>query len=75
MDYRIKSILIVLLFIGVMVAIGMFLGFNQSIVGATVAKSVACENNKDCNDWISVTEDICRNPGTINSLCVNKRKK
>lgn len=55
-----------------MVAIGLFLGFNQSIVGSTVAKSVACMSNKDCDDRITATQDICRNPGTINSLCVNK---
>ena len=55
-----------------MVAVGLFLGFNQSIVGGSVAKTVACKDNSDCNDWISATQDICRNPGTISSLCVNK---
>lgn len=72
MDYRIKSGLIVLLFVGVMISIGLFLGFNQSIVGSSVAKTVACVSSKDCDDRITATEDICRNPGTINSLCVNK---
>ena len=72
MDYRIRSALFFVLFVGVMVAVGLFLGFNQSIVGGSVAKTVACKDNSDCNDWISATQDICRNPGTISSLCVNK---
>ncbi len=74
MDHRIKSWLIVILFIVIMVGIGFLLGSNQSIVGGSVVKTVACSDNSDCDDRISATEDICRNPGTINSLCVNKRK-
>ena len=58
-----------------MVSIGIFMGFNQSIVGSTVAGSIACYEDKDCNDRITATQDICRNPGTINSLCVNKPYK
>ena len=73
MDYRIKSVLLILLFVAILVGVGLFLGFNQSIVGGSVAKTVVCKTNKDCNDWITATEDICRNPGTINSLCINKR--
>ena len=36
------------------------------------ACSVACHSNNDCDDAIPATEDICRNPGTEFSLCVNK---
>lgn len=36
---------------------------------------VACYSDQDCDDTISQTEDICRNPGTENSVCVNKPKK
>ena len=72
MDHRIKSGLIIIMLVGVMVAIGFFLGFNQSIVGSSVAQTVACRDSSDCDDRITATKDICRNPGTINSLCVNK---
>jgi len=33
---------------------------------------VACYSDEDCDDNIPQTDDICRNPGTVNSLCVNK---
>ena len=36
---------------------------------------VACYNDEDCDDGITKTEDLCRNPGTVNSLCVNRVKK
>lgn len=36
---------------------------------------VACYDDEDCDDTIAQTEDICRNPGTENSLCVNRIRK
>lgn len=36
---------------------------------------IACYADEDCDDNISQTEDFCRNPGTANSLCVNRVKR
>lgn len=46
---------------------------NQSCKG--YACSVACYTDKDCDDKTEATDDICRNPGTTYSLCVNRVKK
>ncbi len=35
--------------------------------------TIACSSDEDCNDRNPATEDICRNPGTTSSLCVNRR--
>lgn len=36
---------------------------------------IACYADEDCDDNIPQTDDFCRNPGTENSLCVNKVRK
>ena len=46
---------------------------NESCKG--YACSIACYEDKDCDDKTEATEDLCRNPGTTFSLCVNKVKK
>ncbi len=33
---------------------------------------IACYDDSDCDDRISATADVCKNPGTEFSLCVNK---
>ena len=33
---------------------------------------VACYSDDDCDDTLPQTEDICRNPGTEYSVCVNR---
>lgn len=72
MNHKTKSFLLVLLLLGILIIIGLFTNLNQGITGSTVVKSVACYENRDCDDKIEGTEDICRNPGTKYSLCVNK---
>jgi len=52
---------------GILIAVG-----PQGLTGAVV-NDVACFEDADCNDNIAATEDICRNPGTEYSLCVNKK--
>lgn len=71
MEHRLKSTLLVLLLLGILLVIGLIVG-SEGITGGMVAKSVACENDGDCDDGVEATEDICRNPGTEFSLCVNK---
>lgn len=33
---------------------------------------IACYEQADCDDRLAATADLCRNPGTEFSLCVNK---
>lgn len=33
---------------------------------------VACYDDSDCDDRISATADVCKNPGTEFSICVNR---
>lgn len=52
----------------------------QPVVGCGEDRSgyacrIACYADEDCDDNIVQTDDFCRNPGTENSLCVNKIKK
>lgn len=58
--------------------------FPASLTGASVANGsvtalctgrscvISCYNDLDCDDRMDATSDICRNPGTRYSLCVNK---
>ncbi len=39
------------------------------------ACQIACYADEDCDDDIPQTEDLCRNPGTEYSICINKPKK
>jgi len=75
MNYKIKSLVLVLAFIAVLATFGFLIGDESGITGASVATETACHTNEDCNDHIDSTEDLCRNPGTEFSLCVNKPKK
>ncbi len=55
--------------LGIFTMLGIAVGTEGTITGATVTE--VCESNDDCDDGIVGTEDICRNPGTEYSLCVN----
>ena len=49
----------------------------QPIVGCGEDRSgyacrIVCHSNEECDDGISQTDDICRNPSTVKSLCVNR---
>lgn len=35
------------------------------------ACTIACYSDQDCSDHIAATQDLCRNAGTSESLCVN----
>ncbi|MFH1682487.1 MAG: hypothetical protein ABIA37_01700 [Candidatus Woesearchaeota archaeon] len=72
MDYKIKSIVLVAVLLVMMITIGFLVNINQGVTGAVVTKSIACYDNSDCDDKIVETEDLCRNPGTEYSLCVNR---
>ena len=39
--------------------------------GACIQPTVACNNNNDCDDSNSQTNDVCVNPGTPQSFCKN----
>lgn len=69
-DHRYISLLVVVAVVVLVAVIGLLMGTN-GITGAAVA-GVACYDDADCNDGIAATEDTCKNPGTIGSLCVNK---
>ena len=66
-----KSVLVILLLLAVLVVIGIVMS-KGTLTGATTANTVSCSSNADCDDKIADTEDLCRNPGTEYSLCVNK---
>ena len=72
MDHKTKSFLLVLLLLTIMAMIGVFANFSEGITGNMVVDSIACYDDSDCDDRVEETEDICRNPGTEYSLCVNK---
>ena len=72
--YKLKSFLIVVVLLAIIIFISFFIS-DPGITSASIAKHIACFDDSDCNDHISGTEDICRNPGTEYSLCVNKPNK
>lgn len=74
MHHKIKSVLMILLLVGIMVILSLFIG-SGGITGSTVVNTIACYQHSDCDDRLEKTEDLCRNPGTKYSLCVNKIKE
>ncbi len=70
--HRVKSAIMIVLLIGVIGIIGFMMGGNSGVTSAIVADTIACYENKDCDDRITQTRDICMNPGTINALCVSR---
>jgi len=73
--HKTKSTLLIILLAGIMILIGVFASFNEGITGGTIAESVVCYEDLDCNDKLERTVDICRNPGTEYSICINKPKE
>ena len=65
--------MVVVAVVVVVAVFGLLMG-SSGITGAVVGVKgdIACYDNSDCNDRIPATEDTCKNPGTIGSLCVNK---
>lgn len=72
MNHKAKSILLVLFLLSLMAIIGFFVNFNEGITGGMVTKSVACYEDKECDDGVAGTEDVCLEAGTKNALCVNR---
>ncbi len=73
--HRIKSAIMIVLLIGVIGIIGFMMGGNSGVTSTIVADTIACYEDKDCDDRITQTQDICMNPGTINALCVGRLEK
>jgi len=71
MNYTIKYLLLTLVLILLVVVVGILIG-PEGLTGASTSQITVCYNDEDCNDRIPNTEDICKNPGTEYSLCVNK---
>jgi len=72
MDYKLRSIIAVFVILAVIASLG-FLMNENTITGGSVTHTIACHKDKDCNDRLAGTEDICKNPGSEFSLCVNRR--
>ncbi|MBS3127145.1 hypothetical protein J4228_03190 [Candidatus Woesearchaeota archaeon] len=68
-----KTMLIVSLLLGIVILMGILIAVGPQGLTGAVVNDVACFEDADCNDNIAATEDICRNPGTEYSLCVNKK--
>ena len=72
--YKLKSLIIVFLLVGIVGMMGLILS-HEGFTGAMITHKVSCYNDADCNDRIAETADVCKNPGTEFSLCVNKPKE
>jgi hypothetical protein len=70
-NHKVVSLIVIIIIVAVVAVIGLLLG-TEGITGATVADTITCNDDSDCNDRIKATTDTCKNPGTIHSLCVNK---
>ena len=68
---RMKISLIIIAVLAVTAIVGVAIN-TDGFTGGTIIKSVSCFENADCNDHQDLTEDLCKNPGETNSLCVNK---
>ncbi len=68
-----KLLVGILTFILVLVAvISLLSNGGDMFTGSVIVGKIACFDNADCDDGITATEDLCRNPGSEYSLCVNK---
>lgn len=74
MDHKVKSILKIVLLLVIIASLGLFAskGGITGVTGGAVTEEVACYADQDCDDKMANTEDICKNPGTEYSLCVNR---
>jgi len=70
--HRLKSALLIIFLIGMLAFAGIIIGQGGMTGATTYSSTVVCFSDSDCNDHVATTIDICRNPGTDLSLCVNK---
>jgi len=68
-----RTILIIAIVIAVIAIVS--LTVSTTITGGTIIKKISCYNQNDCDDHKEETEDLCKNPATEYSLCVNKPVK
>ncbi|MBI2668878.1 hypothetical protein HYX14_03475 [Candidatus Woesearchaeota archaeon] len=68
-----KTVIVVVVFIFIFVVLGILIS-KGGLTGAFTASGLACSEDADCDDKIAQTRDVCRNPGTEYSLCVNRPK-
>ena len=71
MEHKKRIILLSFTLLLIISIMGILVGTDGSITSSAVVGNIACFEDVDCNDRIERTEDICRNPGTEYSLCVN----
>ena len=74
MNHTVKVIVLIVVLVGIIVTLGLVVG-KGNLTGATIAKNMACYEDQDCSDSIEATEDVCKNPGTEYSLCVNRVRR
>lgn len=74
MNPDLKSLFVIMVVLAALVVVGILISREGGLTGAAVQRAVACYDDTDCNDRITETEDLCRNPGTAYSLCVNRVK-
>lgn len=72
MHYKTKSIITVLVLIGIMLVIGLVIrNVDTNITGAAV-QQCECANDIECNDYNACTEDKCLYPESCAaSRCIN----
>jgi len=73
-EHNLKSVLVIIVLLGLVVGMALVLGRGASLTGSAVAKTVACYTDSDCDDRISATDDTCQNAGTDSALCFNRPK-
>ncbi len=66
--------MVVALLLGIVFGIGMVIS-PDGMTGGTVVEHIACYEDKDCNDFSELTEDVCMNPGEIDAVCFNRPLK
>ncbi len=74
MHHALRSIIAIIVLVLIVVALGVLVG-KSGITGGTVVDTIACYDHADCDDQIAATDDVCKNPGTLSSLCINRPKE
>lgn len=75
MEHTLQTVLVVIALVGLLGGMGILVALGGSgVTGAAVA-GIACYEHADCDDSIPATADVCLNPGTEDSLCVNRPRR
>jgi hypothetical protein len=75
MDYKVKSIITIVVLIGFMATVAIVINnLEGEITGAVVRPICKCIDNFDCNDNDPCTEDICLYADNCEAaVCVNNK--